>query len=335
MTDPGLFTEVVLPSDSFYTTKFGGRVDIVTTDAQAWGDFPDGLRTGTAIGGAPANFPRKDSLYSLYLTEDLQLTDEWTAQASVAHGQRTPSLTERYADGVFLAMMQSGFTRVIGRPDLPRERNFQADLSLKGDFDYWHVRATGFHAWVYDYVTYSSVAVSDPTGALIVFANNTHLATLAGYELYGDLDLSPGISVFATAQWVRGRDQTLDQPLPGIYPLSGRMGLRVVDPYEENRWGTEFGARMVDAQQQLGTIRVVGSNNLRTVETLTPGFTTLYVRGYYNVTPSFNIVAGVDNLLDRNYFEHLNLRLRPDGAFPGVQVLSPGITPYFAVEWKY
>jgi outer membrane receptor protein involved in Fe transport len=53
------------------------------------------------------------------------------------------------------------------------------------------------------------------------------------------------------------------------------------------------------------------------------------------VTPSFNIVAGVDNLLDRNYFEHLNLRLRPDGAFPGVQVLSPGITPYFAVEWKY
>ena len=335
LTDPGLFTEVVLPSDSFYKTTVGGRVDIAMTDAQGPGEIYDGLRPETALLDAPASLSRKDHLFSLYMLEDVQLTDCWSAQFGAAAAQRPPTLSERYADGVFLALMQNGFSRVIGRPELARERNYQADVSLKGDFDSVHVRATGFYSFINDYITYSSVGVTDPTGALILIATNTHLATLGGYELYGDVDLSPGVSVLASVQYIRGQDETINQPLPGIYPISGRLAMRVVDPYEENRWGTELGARIVGDQEQLGNIRIQGTDLTRPVESRTPGFATLYVRGYYNVTNKLNVIAGVDNLLDRTYYEHLNLRLPVDGQYGPVQVLSPGITPYFAVEWKY
>ena len=63
------------------------------------------------------------------------------------------------------------------------------------------------------------------------------------------------------------------------------------------------------------------------------------LRSYYNVTPNLYLVGGVDNLFDRTYLEHLNLRLPSDtigtANFSEVAVLSPGITPYVGVEWNY
>ena len=44
---------------------------------------------------------------------------------------------------------------------------------------------------------------------------------------------------------------------------------------------------------------------------------------------------GAENLFDRNYFEHLNLRLPADGTFTDTVVLSPGLTPYLGVEIDY
>jgi hypothetical protein len=40
-------------------------------------------------------------------------------------------------------------------------------------------------------------------------------------------------------------------------------------------------------------------------------------------------------MFDRNYFEHLKLRLPAEGAFDQTIVLSPGITPYFGIEVDY
>jgi outer membrane receptor protein involved in Fe transport len=66
----------------------------------------------------------------------------------------------------------------------------------------------------------------------------------------------------------------------------------------------------------------------------TSGFTTAYVRGYITPTPNLHIIGGIDNLFDRSYVEHLNLRLAPQGPNVATPVLSPGITPYLAVEWR-
>jgi outer membrane receptor protein involved in Fe transport len=106
---------------------------------------------------------------------------------------------------------------------------------------------------------------------------------------------------------------------------------------------------MVANQDRLGTVRPVGgagagADAIR-LETETPGFVTAYIRGYFSPSDGLSFTYGVENLFDRNYYEHLNLRLPaqtfPQPAPPGAQdfaptiVYSPGITPYFGVEVEY
>jgi outer membrane receptor protein involved in Fe transport len=75
------------------------------------------------------------------------------------------------------------------------------------------------------------------------------------------------------------------------------------------------------------------------IEQETPGFTVYYLRGYYNVVESelssLNLVGGIDNLFDKTYIEHLDLRLQAQGIFPQSLVLSPGITPFMGLEYTY
>ena len=64
------------------------------------------------------------------------------------------------------------------------------------------------------------------------------------------------------------------------------------------------------------------------------------MRGFYNITEDLHLLAGIENLFDRTYLEHLDLRLpvQPVAAGDDIaafSVLSPGITPYIGVEWTH
>ena len=99
-----------------------------------------------------------------------------------------------------------------------------------------------------------------------------------------------------------------------------------------------MGARMVDNQDRLGTVRQVAPlTGVVAVEVPTPGFSVAYLRGYYNATERLHFIAGIENLFDKNYLEHLDLRLPADPVhgIPATLVLSPGFTPYAGVEWTY
>ena len=64
-------------------------------------------------------------LYSFFLTNEVELDKDWTVRFGFGQAQRPPTMTERYADGEFLAVIQSGFSRVIGLPTLMPERAWQ------------------------------------------------------------------------------------------------------------------------------------------------------------------------------------------------------------------
>lgn len=333
--NPGLLAEIGLPTSTYWNTSIGARVDWINTNADAGAVDPNSF-----LAPFRNQFSQNDTLYGFYLTNELELSDGLTGVVSAGHGQRPPSLLERYSNGVFIGMFQSGLTRVIGDPNLDKERNWQIDLGLRADGDYFRGSAGLFHAWVNDYITYRANPVSDPTDARILLATNTPLATISGCELSGEWDLADRLTVFSSGTYIDGRDQTIDAPLPMIYPLQGRFGLRLHDPDGGQTWGLEFAARVVDNQDRLGTLRLGFSNTATTVvETETAGFTAYYLRGYYNVAQSdlrrLNLVGGIDNLFDKTYIEHLDLRLQAQGIFPQTLVLSPGFTPFMGVEYTY
>lgn len=325
MVNPGTFMEWKLPMLAYWDVAIGGRADWVRTTADA-----SDLRTDTNLD--PGQLDQEDVLYSFYATNDLDLTENLSTRFGFGYAQRPPTLLERYADGLFLGLIQSGFSRLIGQADLRKERDWQMDWAVQGDWERVRGRAAVFHAWILDYVTYEGNLITDPAGARLLRTTNTDLATLAGWEVYGEWDATEYVTLFGTSRYLDGRDRVINAPLPHILPLEHRTGFRLHNPANEV-WGLEMGMRLVDNQDRTAGIRTVGNPNVIVpIEQPTPGFTTFYLRSFYNVTPDFNLIAGVDNLFDRRYLEHVDLRIPADGGFGPTEVLSPGITPYFGIE---
>ena len=213
----------------------------------------------------------------------------------------------------------------------------QADLGLQVDYDYWRARGGVFYSWIDDYITLDGNIVEQPPFAsarLFRFANTSE-ATLAGFEMGGEYDWSDYLSPFATMRYVEGRDQIIDAPLPQIPPLDTVLGVRLHEPSPARLWSVELAARIVDNQDRLGTVLSTGGTEV--IEEETPGFTVWHLRSYYSYSPNLTLTAGVENLFDKNYQEHLDLRLRGPSGFPAdvTRVLAPGITPYFGVDWTF
>ncbi|WP_425619325.1 TonB-dependent receptor [Anatilimnocola sp. NA78] len=332
MTDPGLFTELSLPWFSFMRTTAGARVDFVNTHPPAGFTAVNEQVTGDNA------YIQNDLLGAGYIVGDIDLSQEWGVRVGAGYAERAPNLTDRYADGVYISMLQTGFSRLIGSPSLRKERAIQFDTSVRGDFENGKVRASFFYSWIQDYNTYIAFGLDPPVpeGARLLLATNTPLATLNGFELYGDYNQTDRLSYFASLQYVEGQDQTLGVPLPGIYPLESRLGVRYTDCNQGETWGTEWGWRLVAAQDRLGILRADAINPVLTqvVETRTGGFATSYIKGYYNFNQNIHVIAGIDNLFDRTYIEHLDLRFRGTSLNSGpiIAALSPGFNAYTGVE---
>ncbi|MCM2373312.1 TonB-dependent receptor [Aporhodopirellula aestuarii] len=335
IVDPGLYAEVAADLKPFWTVAMGGRVAFASTNAdgndlQAQSNFKD------ISGNINRDLDSSDTLLSAYLTNDIELSEHYTTRVGVGYAERLPDLTDRYSDGLFLAVVQSGFSRVIGNPELDKERNVQLDTRLDVEYENVRGRVSYFHSWIADYNTYAVNAILDPLGARLLQAVNTDQATLFGFESYLEADLCEGLQSFGSLTYLEGTDQEIDQPLPGIFPLEGRVGLRLSNSTPDSSWGLEWGWRIVDEQNRLAFLRPVGpATDPIQMESFTPSFVTSYLRGYVRPSDRVNITLGAQNLFDQTYYEHLNLRLPADGGFGETVVLSPGITPYFGVEVDY
>lgn len=333
MTDPGVFAEVNHPITEYSTVAVGGRLDFVETTAAA-----SDLRPNSSLFGADT-LSQQDTLCAFYLQDRIDLNDHWQLTPGVGQAQRPNTLLERYADALFVSVAQQGFTRVIGTTTLDPERDWQVDLRLNAKYENFRGNASVYHAWVQDYVTFEDeiVPTLSPDARLFRYIN-TDLATLAGFSLYGEYDLTPRLTPFAQMWYVEGRDQQINAPLPSIPPLESTVGIRLHDEDGGRTWGVEFAARMVDMQDRLGSVHVAGTaSDSVVIEEQTPGFTVWHVRSYWNVRKHLTVIAGVDNLFNRTYQEHLDLRLLStfNNQLSPIRVLQPGISPFFSVNWVF
>jgi outer membrane receptor protein involved in Fe transport len=363
MTNPGLFGQVNTPITDRLTVLSGGRVDWVRTSTH------DRTISGTIdiFGspgpGNPGRFSTDPIIYSVdptatdttrnfylmsgFIQGQYKLTDEVTGLVSVGHSERAPTITELYAAGPFIGVLQQGTSRLIGDPNLKPERLTQFDLGLRADYEWFQVGGSVFYGWVNNYITFDQNK-GGPGLTQVVFTN-TDLATLAGSELYGQMDLASWLTGFGTLTYVQGIDQTHNvnrrapnlassratnpatgqfatdtEALPQIPPLESRVGLRFHDRSPQRKWQVEFSARMVASQNNVATS--LG-------EIPTPGFTTFNIRSYWQASERVLLTAGVENLGNRWYREHLD---PISGNIIGVGALyRPGTNFYFGTQFTY
>jgi iron complex outermembrane recepter protein len=329
--NPGILAqrEVI---DDFFAIRYGGRLDYVQTNPGEYPELPaEGLRNATQ---------RNFGLISGFVSGDYAVNDVWTAGASIGHGQRAPTLFQLYADRLFVAGYQHGFTTMEGNPNLKEERVTQVDYQMIGDFNDARIMGRAYYAYVENFVTVewlpNRVVETFPSPVVNGYRFVNSDSYFTGVEYNVDYQVFGGWSVFTNGAYTYGDDiGRFGGAVFGVYPFQTRTGVRFENGDLYRGYGVEFSARMVAAQD-----RVANTNRGFVApfqeEQATAGFQTLDLRGYYRATRGMLLTAGVTNLADQAYMEHFDYRTgigTPQN--PSGRVLQPGRNFHFGMEWLY
>ncbi len=364
--NPGLLIENHNQVNERLAFHSGARVDFVSTNIDestaslgALGTDVNPASLSDILGSS--DFGQDFTLASVFVTGSYDLDEHITLNLGAGRAERAPHLTELYVAEAFMFLQQNGLNSVTGDPLLKKEQLWQVDVGVSGNWDRVRGSANVFHSWIHDYITFENMGQSIPLSAGGDVATrlkyvNTDLATLAGFNVLAEADLTDMLTGFATVSYTQGEDHTrngsfatvpfdgsgavqpsirepgqprgnngqvgaAEEPLPGIVPLESRIGLRWHDPQPRPDWSIELAARIVDEQNRVAT-------SLQ--EKRTPGFTVWDLRGYWRPNRNWLLTTGVENFTNKNYFEHLDYR-----SSTGLAVFQPGVNFYFGTEWSY
>lgn len=361
MVDPGVYLDGRVPVGPRFTMHAGLRGDWATSTSHS--RFITGnyvlQPNPPALPGQPAGQPvtsfnttlfsvrpddfnvdRSFDLVSTCVNMEYAIDEHLTALVGFGFAQRPPTLTELYSNGAFIALLQQGLNRTVGDPHLQPERDKQFDVGVRGNWGWVRGGVSGFYAWVENYITFDLITAQGSDLSQVVFAN-TDEASLAGGEMFAEVDVLTWLTPFITVSYVQGRDlahlsnsrpltvlgtplsssRRIDdtEALPGIPPLELRSGVRLHQAGAQPRYSLEFSARSV-----MGQNFVADSLN----ELPTSGFTIFDLRGYWQPRDNVLLTSGFENLGNKFYREHLDPRA-------GDVLFRPGINYYITAQLTY
>lgn len=237
--------------------------------------------------------------------------------------QRAASITERFYS---FAPAPGGF--LVGNPALNPETKAEFDVGAEYFGKRFELGAQLYCAYIWDYILETGIASDDVNGDgnddfIRGFVNTD--ALLAGGELDGRIRLSQSWSIPFALAYVRGRNVSDHRNLPLIPPLNGRVGIHwewdgSVRPWAEALLRTATRQDRIDPQFQ---------------ETETPGYQVVDLRGGIHLPAGLSLQAGVGNLFNQDYTEHLNRNTAlPAGDLAaGERIPMPGRYFFASVNW--
>ncbi len=231
-------------------------------------------------------------LYNLVSDIDLSL--------NLARSFRSPSLEERFK------YIDLGNLVRLGDPSLNPESGYSVDMGVRVWKPSLSLQVNTFANWltnmivetpgefIYTINTGPSQGTTDTTAALI--NANVSKAFLYGADLGFQYNVYSGIVLFGSGAYVRGRDTEAGEDLPLIPPLNGRLGLR----YKHPKMGAiQFAWLGATKQDKLGEGELQTDGYSR--------FDIALSSHKINVgLSSVQLFAGVDNVTNRKYTNHLS-----------------------------
>ena len=133
------------------------------------------------------------------------------------------------------------------------------------------------------------------------------------------------VSLTGNAAWVHADNTTDDRPIAQIPPLSGRLRAEL----ERGRWGAAATLRYAFEQTRVDDDPATGSG-LDAGET--PGYVVFDLLGSFTLKSGLRIQAGMDNVFDELYSNHLNRSNLFDPE--QVRVNEPGRTLWLKVRYR-
>lgn len=257
--------------------------------------------------------------YCLIAGLNMALGKNLSLSVNLGRTMRSPDMTERYIK--FLTVGYDAFD-YLGNPMLKQEVNNQLHLKLAFSSPLISCEVTPFVSFVQDYISGvklpPSVAMPKTMGAPGVKQfRNIPFALLTGGELWlktgrffnGLLWLDLGMSythgiLEKTMKYiilnnqVVGEETVYHDAVSEIPPLEVQPGVHAC--FFRKKITVNIGARLIASQKHV-------SESMN--EATTPGVALVNASTGFTVAGNFSIHAGVQNIFDTYYYEHLNRRM--------------------------
>ena len=233
---------------------------------------------------------RKETLPSGFVRIESELAEHVKTYAGLGYVERVPDYWELFSTKYH----QSAGTTFA---DLENEKTAQFDAGYQyeqGAFKSW---ASVYAGLIQDYI----LVAYTPTGSMgRLEAKSRNIdATIAGAEAGVAYQLTDQIQADISAMYAWGENITDHTALPQIAPLEGRFNLR----YVQEKYNLGLLWRVVAAQDRTSYREgnIIGYDLEES-----KGFGTLSLNGTYNIQKDLDLSVGIDNVLNKNYAEHLN-----------------------------
>ncbi|QLF91853.1 TonB-dependent copper receptor [Pseudomonas sp. ABC1] len=282
----GVFTEATWRADEQQRLIAGARLDIASAK-----DYRQTLGSMMPTANPTLGDSRNETLPSGFLRYEFDLRDTpATLYAGLGHSQRMPDYWELFSPG-------SGPTGSLNAFDAIRpEKTTQLDVGIQYASDDLEAWVSGYVGQIRDYILFTyTPGMMGTTSA----AENID-ARIMGAELGASYRLDSNWKSDMTLAYAWGKNSSDGEALPQMPPLEARFGLT----YEQSDWSAGALWRVVAAQNRIaeGRGNVVGKDFEKS-----SGFTVFSLNTAYRISRQVKLSAGVDNLFDREYTEHLNL----------------------------
>jgi iron complex outermembrane receptor protein len=305
-----------------------GQVDIFSGLPAALGVLRDRFNA--------SDLDQEDHLLDLVAVFKRELNNELDIEFGLARKTRAPSYQERYlwAPIEVTAGLADG-NSYIGDVNLDHEVAYQLELGLDWHTDRFAISPRVFYHRINDYI--QGVAVTDNPVVIGVSSNSgfggdpTPLqssnvdAELYGFDTSWLAAISPEWQLDGTISYVRGKRRDTGDNLFRIAPLSARTMLSYVQP----TWRIGFEAETIAKQNQ-----VSAEND----EEETGGYALFNLSGQYEATPYIVLTAGVNNLFNRGYADHLggiNRAAGNDDIAVGERLPGVGRNGYININYTF
>jgi iron complex outermembrane receptor protein len=288
----GLFAEWQGNWDSPWTTLAGVRSDTVWSSAEAieqW--FPPANADRLAFNNADRDQvdANVDATFAVRFTPEQHQSYE----LGIARKNRAPSLLERYLWTPLSASAgQADGRTYLGNTELESETSHQIAATGLWYGRTWQLKISPFYNWVHNYIQGTPIARLDASGRPVLQFQNFDDVQLYGVEAQGELKLLSWLTAEGNLSYVRGENLDTDDNLYRIAPLHGLVALRA------QYAGWTAGAEVEMANEQNQVARYNG-------ELPTPGYALLHLRLGYTLAQRYELSVGVENVLDKEYSDHL------------------------------
>ena len=239
-----------------------------------------------------------DNAYSANIGIKYALNNSLDLTLSLGYSFRSPSLEER-----FQYIDQGSYVR-LGNPALKSELGRSADFGIR----YYKSNIKLLSSFFYNYF---SDLVSEKAGTYenrpAFIKSNIGKARLYGLDLQIDYNIYSDVILHGVLSYVKGDDITSGGNLPEIPPLNGIIGLE----YKMSELIEADLSAQVFAEQ----------NDIAAYEIKTPGYAIFNLS--FGIKPldistyRLSIFAGIENIFNKNYRDHLSTLRGNIAAGPG------------------